>query len=304
MDFAQKTKIIDKLRVKLLHCLKKECFPDFIDILKTIPLTFNGKLDRLALYKLFLSTRQPQLFSNFLEIFNELLLRYFGVNLIKTDVTLVEMGANSIVLLQFFEELRLHCNNEINNDFLSMLFECNIDECRKFLSTKYLSRAKKRKFLEQKESTTKIKLSSNNILCKIIWKYDMKACVDCSPILIDKQQQQLIAVGSFAHIFAIIDASSGLKISEIVLPDTIEASCSVSTCKNFVYVGCFDFTMYCIKIDDASIVWKFTTGDRLKSTPSFCRNSKAIVFGSYDKYLYCLNALVIATIFIKHFFTE
>lgn len=110
-----------------------------------------------------------------------------------------------------------------------------------------------------------------------------------------------MAVGSFAHIFTIIDASSRCKTTEIILPETIEAACSVSACGEFLYVGCFDFAMYCIRINDGSIVWKFSTSDRLKCTPSLCKNFEAIVFGSYDKHLYCLNATVIFPTFIYNF---
>lgn len=311
-DFTQKEKIVDKLRVKLLHFLPKEHFPDFIDILKTLPITCNGKLDTIALCQLFSSSCQLQSHSNGLQVFNELLLRYFGANVTKTDATLLEIGANSIVLLQFFEKFKMQFSGKISGEFLTMLFEQSIEDCRTYIGSLNLPKARKRKHLEQNKAA-ETPSNLNSFICKVIWKYDMKACVDCSPILIDKRyyksflqnscvyknnfskNQQLIAVGSFAHIFAVIDTSSGTKLAEVLLPDTIEAACSVSACKNFVYVGCFDSTMYCIKIDDGSITWKFTTSDRLKSTPSLCRNSAAIVFGSYDKHLYCLNALVVAS---------
>lgn len=104
--------------------------------------------------------------------------------------------------------------------------------------------------------------------------------------------QTLLAVGSFARIFATIDSISGSKISEITLPETIEAACCPSPCKNYIFVGCFDFSMYCIKIGTGTISWKFPTGDRLKCTPCFCENSNAIVFGSYDGCVYCLSATV------------
>lgn len=183
-DHAQKEKIVDKLRVKLLHLLPKENFPDFIDILKTLPITPNGKLDKTVLFELFLSSHHLQPYTNALQVFNELLLRYFGVNSTKTDANFLEIGANSIVLLQFFEEFKIHFSEKINNEFLTMLFERKIEDCRKFVASLNLSpKAKKRKHFVQNETTKNL----NNFICKIIWKYDMKACVDCSPVVIHKR---------------------------------------------------------------------------------------------------------------------
>lgn len=187
-EFSQKERIIDKLRVKLLHLLPKENFPDFIDVLKSIPLTYSGKLDKNALYELFLSSKMTQPNLNGLKVFNELLLRYFGVSQIKSDATLLEMGANSILLLQFFEDLKSHYSNEINNEFLTLLFEKNIEDCRKYISSIKLTKAKKRKqFVENDFTKPDKNSSSNDVVWKVIWKYGMKACVDCSPILINRR---------------------------------------------------------------------------------------------------------------------
>lgn len=185
-DFTLKEKILDKLRVKLLHLLSKECLPDFIDILKAIPLTCNGKLDKKALRDLFLTAPQLRSDLNGLEIFNELLLRYFGVSSIKTDKTFLEMGAHSIVLIQFFEEFKSHFNGEINNDFLTMLFEKTIEECRKFVSSINVIKIKRRKLCKQNNIENE-NWRTGNFVFKFIWKYDLKACVDCSPIVIYKR---------------------------------------------------------------------------------------------------------------------
>lgn len=186
-DFTQKDKLVDKLRVKLLHILSKECFPDFIDVIKTIPLTCNGKVDKKVLRELFLLSRQlPESHLNGLQVFNELLLRYFGISQTKTDATFLEIGANSILLIQFYEEFKSHFSDETDNEFLTILFERNIEECRKFVSCMDPLKIRKRK-LEQNAIDPGSKRILNNFLCKVVWKYDMKACVDCSPILINKR---------------------------------------------------------------------------------------------------------------------
>lgn len=183
-DLSQTEKILDKLRVKLLHFLPKECYPDYVDILKTIPTTPNGKLDKNALILLSKTVQKPNV--NGLDIFNELLLRYFGVSHNKTEATFLELGANSIVLLQFFEEFKSRFSGEITNDFLGMLFERNVEDCRKFAGTLNSFKAQKRKRNDSTETITNLN-TGNKFFFKIIWKYDMKACVDCSPIAIKKR---------------------------------------------------------------------------------------------------------------------
>lgn len=316
----QKDKIIDKLRVKLLHVLSKEYYPDYFDVLKTCPITQNGKLDKTALCELFLSASATLKTLNAVGIFNELLMRYFGSSYEKMSVTFLEAGANSILLLQFFEEIKTRYHGEIPHEFLAMLFERNIADCRQFLmSLKTKERKRPRESNEYPDKQSNLH-NCDSFLFEVVWKYDMKACVDSSPTIIEQSRYKfafktkrkiifnkflsgndpLVAVGGFAHIFAVINAVTGLKMAETILPETIEAACSPSRCKNFLFVGCFDSAMYCIRIGNGEIVWKFVSGDRIKCTPALCQNGEAMVFGSYDGHVYCLNTAVITRVFAFH----
>ncbi|KAF2902297.1 hypothetical protein ILUMI_03891 [Ignelater luminosus] len=100
----------------------------------------------------------------------------------------------------------------------------------------------------------------------------------------------MVAVGSFSHIFAIVNSINGNIISQIVLPDTVESAGLVSQFNTYLYVGCHDGNMYCLDYKTGSIIWKYSTDDIIKCTPCFCSNNQAIAFGSYDKYVHCVNA--------------
>lgn len=297
VDIAQKKMIIDKLRIKLLHGLPKEWYPDYVDILKHFPLTDNGKIDKEVLIKAYLTAFSKESKDrSSSEIFYTLILKYFGYSKTETDklrnYTFLEIGGNSIILLQFFEEIRSYFCSQLPNDFLESLLTSSIGVCEEKLFSLNPQLLLKRKEVNDKSTLENAAKSSLDCSLKfnILWKYDMKACVDCSPTLLNKKS--LVAVGSFSHIFALVDVTSGLKHAEVVLPETIEAPCCHTISEDYVFVGCFDSAMYCVKTEDASVVWKFITGDRIKSTPCLCRDEKAIAFGSYDKHVYCLNTEV------------
>lgn len=102
----------------------------------------------------------------------------------------------------------------------------------------------------------------------------------------------MVAVGSFSHIFIVVDSINGSTISQIILPDTVESAALVSQLNTYLYVGCHDRNMYCLDYMTSSIIWKYSTDDVIKCTACYCSNNQAITFGSYDKYVHCVNAEV------------
>lgn len=97
----------------------------------------------------------------------------------------------------------------------------------------------------------------------------------------------MIASGSHANIFAIVNIE-GKLVSQIICKDAIEATACLTICKNFAIVGCNDSYVYCVEVKSGLILWSFLCGDSIKSTCVLCQD-KRIIFGSYDKHLYCLN---------------
>lgn len=110
-----------------------------------------------------------------------------------------------------------------------------------------------------------------------------------------------VAVGSFSHLFVILNAN-GDEILKLSLPDNIQSTAVVSEMGSFIFVGCFDGYMYCIDFMKKQIFWKFSTGNSIVSSPRFSQNKSAIVFGSYDENIYCLRIKVgIFQKYLSHF---
>lgn len=98
--------------------------------------------------------------------------------------------------------------------------------------------------------------------------------------------------------------SKGDEAFKITLPDNIQTTALISETTNSIFVGCFDGCMYCLDLPNQRENWKFSTGNSIVSSPRFCQNKSAIVFGSYDENLYCLEIKVRYNVnisFIRHF---
>lgn len=59
-----------------------------------------------------------------------------------------------------------------------------------------------------------------------------------------------------------------------------------------VIAGSYDGCVYCMDLHTGVIKWSFHTEGLVKSSPALCLNGSAIVVGSYDQFLYCINILV------------
>ncbi|GJQ77457.1 hypothetical protein Trydic_g20854 [Trypoxylus dichotomus] len=253
------SKIKDKLRIKILHALPKECMPDCIDLLPSLPLTKNGKVDKGSLASkaetLFLEKKDAN--RCLVDIFTSLWHNYFGDKCDLMTKTFYELGGTSIMRIQFTEEIKHDLQNR-----------------------------NKRTLMGEDTHTNKMNKFSDKVELDICWVYDLQACVDCTPVVLEKRR--LVAVGSFSNIFIIACIDTGQEIVKVVLPNAIESSCLVSPCENYVYIGCFDHNLYCIEVSTGKIMWLYTTGDRIKNTPVFI-NKDTIIFGSYDKNLHCVD---------------
>ncbi|XP_060531899.1 beta-alanine-activating enzyme isoform X2 [Cylas formicarius] len=277
-----KHKMLDKLRVKLLNIIEDKDFPDYIEIIYKFPLGAHGKVNDKLLEKCFVHNlgsvkeiHAPEhMFSKYLGYELEVLDRLKGH-------TLRELGASSILITQFLSEMEVEFGAKDSSELVELLLEGTIETCLNYLKNQPIG-------IKRKLSETDIERSMlNYVKTEIIWKYDLKACVDASPIAFEVMDHLFVAVGSFAHKFAILD-ENGKTYMVFELPQVVEAKPCVSSSTNFICVGCFDGVMYCMSFDEKRIVWRYQTGDKIKSTPCFCMNSTAITFGSYDEYLHCV----------------
>ncbi|KAJ3659027.1 hypothetical protein Zmor_010736 [Zophobas morio] len=288
-DEQTKNKILDKVRIKLLHTLPKQHFPDYIDIVRKCPVTSHGKLNKNALESIYLN-RSQTVKKTATDILESLFCKYFGIS--KThlselqEATFFDLGGNSILAVQFLNEFREEVGADCP-DFVTALFEKDIATC--FQNIHCVQINKRRRSTFKNDHGNAAKKTKTDVELKIAWRYNLQACVDSSPLVFQLKEQILVAVGSFSHIFVVLDAVKGEEIAKFVLPDVIEASPCVSPCCSYLYVGCFDGCLYCLDFKNNSIKWFYPTCDRIKCKPALCQEFTSIVFGSYDKHVHCIN---------------
>lgn len=185
---SHKEKIIDKLRVKLLHILPEASYPDHIDLINKLPLTCHGKVDDKYLAKMYIITREEK---NTVSIYPDqyfscLCSKYLGLG---SDILselegkcFIELGGNSISVLQLNNELKDMLGSEYPDDIFKFLFEKSLKDCSDFLKDRKL---RKRKNDESQIGGSKKQSMIENY--KTLWKYDLKACVDSSPAVFQKK---------------------------------------------------------------------------------------------------------------------
>ncbi|XP_044749095.1 beta-alanine-activating enzyme isoform X2 [Coccinella septempunctata] len=288
-----RSKILDKLRNKLLHLLPTEQFPDFLDIVSTFPVTENGKLDKRTLIEMYEQNKDELRKNKPSCVFLMILCKYLGHSLhnIKRikNFTFEELGGNSLLYTMVTNDFKVTLKYDLPSEFLSLLFNGSIEKCLNFLDSfhdwdKYRSNE-----LKNEEHVQLIKRTKYSAKVEVVWKYNLLGCVDATPLLYEKRGRTYVAVGSFSNFFAILDALTGEIQFCRQFPDSIGSEASVSPCLNFLYFGCFDGHLYCINLDDYNVSWSYRTENSIKCKPSFCLNNGALVFGSYDKHIHCIR---------------
>ncbi|XP_064215082.1 beta-alanine-activating enzyme isoform X2 [Tribolium castaneum] len=283
-DNSTKSKVLDKVRIKLLHTLPKQYFPDFIDIIRKCPITSHGKTDKNSLESIYLNRNRTD--KRQVDIFKTLICKYFGVRNFDKN-TFFELGGNSILAVQFLSEFEDETGAACP-DLVTHLFESDLNTCIDILRD--VKVVQKRPQTEPPpKNEKKIKNSNIGIELKIAWSYNLEACVDSTPLVFSHNGRELVAVGAFSHIFAILDTQSGHEIAKFVLPDVVESTPCYHN--NYLYVTCFDGNLYCLDFASNSIKWAYKTNDRVKCTPILCSSGARIIFGSYDKHIHCVDIM-------------
>uniref|UniRef100_A0A1Y1K0W4 AMP-dependent synthetase/ligase domain-containing protein n=1 Tax=Photinus pyralis TaxID=7054 RepID=A0A1Y1K0W4_PHOPY len=189
---AVKKRIVDKLRVKLLHALPRECFPDHIEIIPSIPLSDHGKVDLVTLkvmyQKLICSDNEQRL----VDVFMILWCKYLGLSINSAEkfenCTFFELGGNSITVIQCLSELKCTLDTTKQNDLTTLLFEKTFKECCNFVSHLQAVPYKKLKKTKYVHDTEQLTVEgTDTIELKIAWRYDLEACVDSTPTIVDER---------------------------------------------------------------------------------------------------------------------
>ncbi|KAK9058216.1 hypothetical protein SSX86_023056 [Deinandra increscens subsp. villosa] len=129
-----------------------------------------------------------------------------------------------------------------------------------------------------------------------LWKIHMESCVDASPLIVVRENDMFVYIGSHSHKFICVKASRQVDINcsgfvqwEAQLEGRIECSAAILGDFSVVVVGCYKGRIYFLNSLDGSIGWSFQTGGEVKSQPVVDRQRHLVWCGSYDHSLYALD---------------
>ncbi|XP_050280846.1 putative acyl-activating enzyme 19 isoform X3 [Quercus robur] len=121
------------------------------------------------------------------------------------------------------------------------------------------------------------------------WKVHMESCVDASPMVVFKDPEIYLFIGSHSHKFLCVNAKSGSVQWEVKLEGRIECSAAVLADFSQVVVGCYKGKIYFLDFMHGNICWIFQTSGEVKSQPVVDARRQLIWCGSHDHNLYALD---------------
>ncbi|KAL4340690.1 hypothetical protein GQ457_08G020330 [Hibiscus cannabinus] len=122
-----------------------------------------------------------------------------------------------------------------------------------------------------------------------LWKVHMESCVDASPLVVFKDSDIYLFVGSHSHKFLCINAKSGFIQWETRLQGRVEGSAAIVGDFSQVVVGCYDGNIYFLEFLNGNICWTFHTSGEVKCQPIVDTHRGLIWCGSHDHNLYALD---------------
>ncbi|PIA58756.1 hypothetical protein AQUCO_00500595v1 [Aquilegia coerulea] len=122
-----------------------------------------------------------------------------------------------------------------------------------------------------------------------LWKVHLKSCVDASPLVVSKDGDVYVFIGSHSQTFLCVDAVSGNLQWEAKLEGRIECSAAIVDDFSQVVVGCYKGKIYFLDFMTGNVRWAFDTLGEVKSQPVLDMQRKLIWCGSYDHTLYALD---------------
>lgn len=195
---SMKKKILDKFRIKLLRSLPKHYSFDDIDIISNYPLSLNGKIDKKYLTKMYTDRHSDLTITNSkppVQTFKEMLCKYFGWKIDHWEkycnCSFFDAGGNSIMAIQFLSEFVDTIDIEFTADLTTLFLDHNFLECCKFIEKSFKNATPKKRITNSDkncdESKPKYFKLENTVKIEIAWKYNLEACVDSSPKIINER---------------------------------------------------------------------------------------------------------------------
>ncbi|VDN02805.1 unnamed protein product [Thelazia callipaeda] len=241
------------------------------------PITDNGKVDRRKLMQIFEQRNLVFTMGDLRKLFAK-----FEINLeLHQQMLFKNLGLNSLHAAEIAiktEHLLKHHDFPVFQYLLS-----DTGTVAEFIAALDFHQNVQRKCTIHGKKIV-IKPVENSTKALLEWEFNLGRCIDSTPVL----DNGSIFLGS--HSGRLISLSSdGILKWEVQLGDRIEATaCSKG---NTVAVGCYDGYVYFFHNDSGHLIWKFGTGDAVKSTPVLVNEGHECLLGSYDKFLYFLDVL-------------
>ncbi|XP_075149915.1 aminoadipate-semialdehyde dehydrogenase isoform X2 [Haematobia irritans] len=291
--YKSNTEIGKNISTKLQENLEDFEQPDEITYISKIPLNKHGKVDRRKLLSKFLemknlTQRTPlNIFETFLqEIFGfessidrrqTLISKAGNSKRMKQnlDASFIESGGTSFQALSLATEIgELLEKPEQQRQLLEMFLsaETSLTIILNFLDNVLLKRS-----INEENLQDCVKLTSNGYpySIKLLWRSDLKKCVDASPKLF---QNKYVIVGSHSHLMLTLDTTTGEEISRLELSDRIECPAFFHS-SNLAVVGCYDGILYGFNFKTGIVLWEIKVSGMIKAKPLIIGNT--IIFGSY-----------------------
>ncbi len=121
----------------------------------------------------------------------------------------------------------------------------------------------------------------------LIWTFKTESEIKSSPVIFNNQ----IFIGSSDNYLYSLDLESGKELWKYNTNAPIESPPLIF--KNNVYVGNENGDFIAFDIETKKVLWEFQADDKIVGSANFAtlsKNNDVVLFGSYDNYMYCVNA--------------
>lgn len=281
---------IDRVKTFLKNTLDPSEMPDNFLKLSFLPLSKNGKVDKLQLKLMFkellLEDRQKlvDIEDTFLEMINQIFNMKINKNFFasrngshdepdgkrfrsEVDSTFRYLGGTSIDALKI--SMKIEDQTGVSEKLLPMLLSDNASIRDIYSYLKNLKIVPNTCYTKDEKAI----ITSMNILAS----FNLNKCIDANVNACI--ENNLLSVGSHSHELITIEMNRLEIISKTTLSDRIESEVNFNG--KYGYVGCNDGYLYCIDSLSGQIQWKFDTQGKIKSKPLIKDNM--IIIGNYGE---------------------
>ena len=147
--------------------------------------------------------------------------------------------------------------------------------------------------------------TATKLVLQSAWKVELGKCNDATPLLVARHSgsstsdrigsappptDTVAYVGSHSYKFAAIAVESGHLLWTTTFKDRVDSSACISACGTLLAVGCHDRHLYIIQAATGKVVWRYETGDQIKSSPvANPSNHRHVYVGSHDGYVHAVD---------------